>query len=114
MRLPELSYRLAHHFPDALPFIVPFYNKLEKAGFEIDERKLKPVLRRNGKRIITDYSTGGSVVVFRLYGQKNKITSVDLKKLKAEISKVQQVSDYGAIDGKLDALVDQLAQATNR
>jgi hypothetical protein len=42
-RLPKLSYRLAHHFPEALPFIVPFYNKLTEAGFEIDGRHIKPV-----------------------------------------------------------------------
>src|SRR6266581_3298109 len=86
-RLPELSYRLAHHFPDALPFIVPFYNMLTRAGFEIDEAHIKPVIRRNGFRIVTDY--GNSSVTFRLYGEEQPISTIDLARLRRRIERVR-------------------------
>ncbi|HKW61906.1 MAG TPA: hypothetical protein VJN89_05120 [Candidatus Acidoferrum sp.] len=109
-RLPELSYRLAHHFPDALPFIVPFYNKLQRAGFEIDEHHLKPVIRRNGYRVISDYA--GSTVTFRLYGERRPITSVDLSRLRKRIEGVKRVRDYAGVDAQVEQLVAQLWDAT--
>jgi hypothetical protein len=109
-RLPELSYRLAHHFPDALPFIVPFYNKLSRAGFEIDEHHLKPVIRRNGYRIISDYHN--TSVTFRLYGEQQPITTVDLAQLRTRVESVKRVRDYAAVDAHIDRLVGQLLTAT--
>ncbi len=109
-RLPELSYRLAHHFPDALPFIVPFYNKLQRAGFEIDERHLKPVIRRNGQRIVAEYA--GSTVTFRPYGQRQAISHVNLARLRRQIEGVKRVRDYAVVDAQLDQLVANLRDAT--
>jgi len=109
-RLPELSYRLAHHFPDALPFIIPFYNKLADAGFDIDERKIKPVIRRNGRRIVVDY--GDSSVTFKLYGEEEPITTVDLARLRKRIEGVKRVSDYAAVDARITQLVTELRAAT--
>jgi hypothetical protein len=109
-RLPDLSYRLAHHFPDALPFIVPFYNKLSRAGFEIDEHHIKPVIRRNGQRIVTDYND--SSVTFRLYGEDHPITTVDLARLRKRIEGVKKVSDYAAVDARIEQLVAELEAAT--
>jgi hypothetical protein len=109
-RLPELSYRLAHHFPDALPFIVPFYNKLTRAGFEIDESHIKPVIRRNGQRIVTRH--GGSSVTFNLYGHEQPITTVDLARLVKRIENVKRVADYAAVDARIDELVAELQAAT--
>lgn len=109
-RLPELSYRLAHHFPDALPFIVPFYNKLTRAGFDIDERKIKPVIRRNGHRIVADY--GNSPVTFKLYGEEASITTVDLARLRKRIESVKRVADYAAVDAQITQLVAELRAAT--
>lgn len=113
-RLPELSYRLAHHFPEGLPFIVPFYNKLTNAGFDIDERKLKPVLRRNGFRIVTDYSRdrNGASVTFRLYRQTEPITTLDLSELLGRIRHVRSVRDYAAVDRLVDDVVHRLELAT--
>jgi hypothetical protein len=105
-RLPELSRRLAHHFPDALSFIVPFYNELIVAGFEIDERRIKLVLRRNGKRIATDY--GDSAVRFRFSGEDESIATVDLAVLRSGIGRVGRVSDYLAVDSHLDTLTAEL------
>jgi len=109
-RLPELSYRLAHHFPDALPFIVPFYHKLQGAGFQIDEHHIKPVLRRNGHRVISDHD--GSTVTFRLYGAEEPITSVNLARLRKRIERVKKVRDYASVDAQVDQLVAHLRDAT--
>jgi hypothetical protein len=109
-RLPELSYRLAHHFPEALPFIVPFYNKLTEAGFEIDEHHIKPVIRRNGYRIVSDYDD--SSVTFRLYRAEQPIATIDLAQLRKRIEGVKKVRDYAAVDARIDRLVDQLLAAT--
>jgi hypothetical protein len=112
-RLPELSYRLAHHFPAALPFIIPFYNKLAAAGFDIDERKIKPVIRRNGRRIVTDYETAPQAsVLFRFYGEQRPITAVNFTHLLTRIQEVRSVRDYAEVDNRIDDLVRQLEQAT--
>jgi hypothetical protein len=110
-RLPELSYRLAHHFPDALPFIIPFYNKLTAAGFEIDEKHIKPVLRRKGRRIVTDH--GESSVTFHLFGEKSSIATVDLRQLLKKIQSVKKVADYRAVDNQIAQLVELLKKATD-
>jgi hypothetical protein len=53
--------------------------------------------------------------VFPLYGRKNEtIASVNLKRLKEELLRIKKVSDFAAIDGKLDTLVNQLEEATNQ
>ena len=111
-RLPELSYRLAHHFPDALPFIIPFYNKLTDAGFQIDEHHIRPVIRRNGYRIVA--KNGHSSVTFSLYGSQNPITTVDLARLRRRIDGVKRVRDYDAVDTQIDRLVGQLVAATEK
>ena len=113
MRLPELSYRLAHHFPSALPFFVPFYAKVTQAGFSIDKKRIKPVLRRNGKRIITDYSKDGSTVTFRFWGTHGTIASIDLNKLKDRIDRIKRVGDYAKVDDVLERLVVDLKTATD-
>jgi hypothetical protein len=109
-RLPELSYRLAHHLPDALPFIVPFYNKLTQAGFEIDEHHIRPVIRRNGYRIVTDHTN--SSVTFRHFREQEPIATVDLARLCKRIEGVKKVRDYAAVDAQIARIVDQLVTAT--
>lgn len=115
VRLPELSYRLAHHLPEALPFIIPFYHKLRDSGFDIDERKIKPVLRRNGFRIVVNYERNnqGVIVVFYLYGKKEQpIITVNLNELLQGFHRIHSVRDYADIDRRIDQVVTALINVT--
>ncbi len=88
----------------------PFYNKLTEAGFKIDERHIRPVIRRNGYRIVTEH--GNASVTFRLYGSEKPITVVDLARLRKRIEGVKKVKDYAAVDAQIDQLVALLETAT--
>jgi len=109
-RLPESSLRLGHHMPAALPFVAPFFAKLSKAGFDIDDHRIKPVIRRNGRRIVADYDRLS--VRFRMHGQSTTVASIDLDRLQKTLRAAKKIADYAAVDSQISKLVRQLKDAT--
>ncbi len=109
----QLSLRLGHHFPEALPYLLPFYQKAEAAGFQIDKNKIKPVLSRNGKRIVVDYSKADSSVSFRLYRQPYPFVTMNLSILNHQLKRVRRPSGYHRIDKEINNLVRELRRATD-
>src|SRR5207302_9322520 len=61
--IAQLTLRAWHHFPDAIPFIVPAILAFRDLGFEVDPQKTGFRLSKNGHRYVVERRRAGGQAV---------------------------------------------------